>query len=194
MTTIVLKYHISYFLFIFRIERLAICITPLAVKSREAFNLYFKANCSITLGVKFSTTDFIAYNWFFNRFLIIVHLLIKRRKLGIKHFDALSYLQTKAKIPNIVGPTTLGVINASVCTYKLTFDRFQTLHNKSQQHETICNRVYRWTQHATYNDVGSCWPTISRPFARGFTVTDQTTHDLQLNLYVRPPLVSDHLP
>ena len=160
-----LKYHISYFLFIFRIERLAICITPLTVKSREAFNLYFKANCSITLGVKFSTTEIIAYNWFFNRFLIIVHLLIKRRKLGIKHFDALSYLQTN-------------VINASVCTYKLTFDRFQTLHNKSQQHATICNRVYRWTQHVTSNDVGSCWPTISRPFARDFTVTDQTTHDL----------------
>ena len=49
-------------------------------------------------------------------------------------------------------------------------------------------------EHVTSDDVGSCWPTISRPFARGFTVTDQTTHDLQLNLYLRPPLVSDHLP
>ena len=41
-----------------------------------------------------------AYNWFFNVFLIIVHLLIKRRKLGIKHFDPLSYVPD-ATIPNI---------------------------------------------------------------------------------------------
>ena len=58
------------------------------------------------------------HRWFFNGFLIIVHLLIKRRKLGIKHFDALSYVQTDATIPNIVGPTMLGVI-ASVCTYNV---------------------------------------------------------------------------
>ena len=54
----------------------------------------------------------------------------------MKHFVALSYVQTDATTPNIVGPTMLGVI-ASVCKYKLTFDRFETTwRNKSQQHAT----------------------------------------------------------
>ena len=33
---------------------------------------------------------------------------------------------------------------------------------------TTCNRVYKRTQHVTSNKVGSCWPTMLRPFARGF--------------------------
>ena len=61
-----------------------------------------------------------------------------------------------ATTPNVVGPTMLGVV-VSVCK----FDRFQTLHNNSQQHVTGCT--------GRCNNVGSCWPTMLRPFARGFT-------------------------
>ena len=39
-----------------------------------------------------------------------------------------------------------------------------------QQHPTPCNRVCKQTQHVTSNNVGSCWPTMLRPFARGFTI------------------------
>ena len=49
------------------------------------------------------------------------------------------------------------------------FDRFQTLRNNTQQHPATCNRVCKRTQHVTFNNVGSCWPTMLRPFARGFT-------------------------
>ena len=48
------------------------------------------------------------------------------------------------------------------------FDRFQTLRNNTQQHPTTCNRVWKRTQHVTSNNVGSCWPTMLRPFAWGF--------------------------
>ena len=41
------------------------------------------------------------------------------------------------------------------------FDRFQTLRNNTKQHPTRCANGR--------NDVRSCWPTILRPFARGFT-------------------------
>ena len=44
------------------------------------------------------------------------------------------------------------------------FDRFQTLRNNTQQHPTTCNRVCKRTQHVTSNNVGSCWPTMLRPF------------------------------
>ena len=47
------------------------------------------------------------------------------------------------------------------------FDRFQTLRNNTQQQATTCNRVFKRKQHVTSNNVGSCWPTILRPFARG---------------------------
>ena len=50
------------------------------------------------------------------------------------------------------------------------FDRFQTLRNNTQQHPTTCNRVCKRTQHVTSNNVGSCWPTMLRPFAQGFTI------------------------
>ena len=33
---------------------------------------------------------------------------------------------------------------------------------------TTCNRVCQWTQHVTFNNVGSCWPTMLHSFARGF--------------------------
>ena len=44
------------------------------------------------------------------------------------------------------------------------------LRNISQQHATTCNGVCRRTQHVTSSNVGSCWPTILRPFARDLTV------------------------
>ena len=47
------------------------------------------------------------------------------------------------------------------------FNRFQTLRNNAQQHPTTCNRVCKRTQHVTSNNVGSCWPTMLRPFERG---------------------------
>ena len=47
------------------------------------------------------------------------------------------------------------------------FDRFQTLPNNTQQHITTCNRVCKRTQHVTSSNVGSCWPIMFRPFARG---------------------------
>ena len=51
------------------------------------------------------------------------------------------------------------------------FDWFQSLCNSSQQQLTTCNRVCKRTQHVhvTSHNVGSCWPTMLRPFARGFT-------------------------
>ena len=43
--------------------------------------------------------------------------------------------------------------------------------NFAQQHATtsnnLCNRVCKRTQHVTSNNVGSCWPIMLRPFARG---------------------------
>ena len=47
------------------------------------------------------------------------------------------------------------------------FDRFQTLHNNSQQNATTCNRLCKRTQHAKSNNVGSFWPAMLCPFARG---------------------------
>ena len=49
------------------------------------------------------------------------------------------------------------------------FDRFFFLRNNTQQHPTTCNRVCKRTQHVTSNNVGSCWPTMLRPFARGLS-------------------------
>ena len=34
---------------------------------------------------------------------------------------------------------------------------------------TTCNRVCKRTQHVTYNNVGSCWPTMLRSFARSLS-------------------------
>ena len=42
--------------------------------------------------------------------------------------------------------------------------------NFAQQHATTYNTVCKWTQHVTSNNVGNCWPTMLRPFARGFTL------------------------
>ena len=45
------------------------------------------------------------------------------------------------------------------------FDLFQTLRNNTQQYPKTCNRVCKGTQHVTFNNVGSCWSTMLRPFA-----------------------------
>ena len=47
------------------------------------------------------------------------------------------------------------------------FDRFQTLHNNSEQNATTCNRLCKRTQHVKSNNVGSFWPAMLCPFARG---------------------------
>ena len=79
----------------------------------------------------------------------------------IKYLSVLSCVQTDATTPNIVGQQCWEVLAQK-------FDRFQTLRNNSQQHATTCNRVCKRTQHVTSNNVGSCWPTLLLPFARGF--------------------------
>ena len=79
----------------------------------------------------------------------------------IKYLSVLSCMQTDAPTPNIVGQQCWELLAQK-------FDRFQTLRNNSQQHARTCNRVCKRTQHLTSNKVGSCWPTLLLPFARGF--------------------------
>ena len=62
-------------------------------------------------------------------------------------------MQTDALTPDIVGSQTL--------------DRFENLRNNSQQHLSSCNGVCKRTQHVTSTNLGSCWSTMLRPFARG---------------------------
>ena len=50
------------------------------------------------------------------------------------------------------------------------FNWFQTLPNNRQQHPTTYNRVWKRTQHVTSNNVGGCWSTMLRPFARSLTL------------------------
>ena len=53
-----------------------------------------------------------------------------------------------------------------------SFKLCATTPNNTQQHcnniATTCNRVCQWTQHVTFNNVESCWPTMLHPFAQGF--------------------------
>ena len=74
-------------------------------------------------------------------------------------------MRTDATTPNIVGPTMLGVVES--VARSLTFNRFQTLHNNSQQRAITCNRVSKRKEYVASNNVGSCSPTMLRPFARG---------------------------
>ena len=48
---------------------------------------------------------------------------------------------------------------------------FWPVSNFAQQLSTTRNRVYKRTQRVTSDNVGSCWPTILRPFARGLKST-----------------------
>ena len=62
----------------------------------------------------------------------------------------LGYVQTAQQLPTMLRP----------------FSRFQTLRNKMQQGvqtDATCNDV-------TSNNVGSCWPTMLRKFARSLKV------------------------
>ena len=59
--------------------------------------------------------------------------------------------------PNIVGSCCLPLYVAKSLTVFIF------------AHPPTCNRVYKRTQHVTSNKVGSCWPTMLRPFARGLT-------------------------
>ena len=52
------------------------------------------------------------------------------------------------------------------------FDQFK-FSNFVQQHATTSNNMQQGaqtTQHVTSNNVGSCWPTMLRPFARGLSL------------------------
>ena len=98
---------------------------------------------------------------------------------------SLTAILARASGPNNVGravqtdPTLLRYASAITeqkkCWELLAekFDRFQTLRNNTQQHPTTCNRVCKRTQHVTSNNVGSCWPTMLRPFARGFKIWNE---------------------
>ena len=39
---------------------------------------------------------------------------------------------------------------------------------RTQQLPTTCNKACKRTKHVTSNNIGSCWPTMLRPYARGF--------------------------
>ena len=74
----------------------------------------------------------------------------------------LSYPQTDATTPNIAA------LRTNVAKRLTGFKLCRTTPNNTQQHSTTCNRVCKGTQHVTSNNVGSCWPTMLRPFAQGF--------------------------
>ena len=63
-------------------------------------------------------------------------------------------------------PTMLGFV-ASVSTWRKVW----AISNLAQQLPTTSNNMQR-TQHVASNNVGSCWPKMLRPFARGFTFTE----------------------
>ena len=62
------------------------------------------------------------------------------------------------------------------------FGRLQTLRINTQQHPTICNRMRKRTQNVTSNNVGNCWPTMLRPFARGLRlISDEAAENCVLH-------------
>ena len=88
------------------------------------------------------------------------------------HFFALTArLQLRGNGRNIFDqqlPTLLGVVE-SVCTLLKVW----AVSNFAQQLPTTGNDVKQgvqtYTQHLPSNNIGSCWPTMLRPFAQGFT-------------------------
>ena len=62
----------------------------------------------------------------------------------------------------------------------LKFDQFQTSSNNFQQVATTHNIVCKHSQHVGPNNVPSCWPTMLRAFARGFTGILQVFFELRL--------------
>ena len=74
--------------------------------------------------------------------------------------------------PNVVGPQCWGSLHPFAYACSLKFDLFQTLRNNSEKPATACKRVCKRTQSVTSNNVGNCWSTMLRPFARtGLTDT-----------------------
>ena len=51
--------------------------------------------------------------------------------------------------------------------------------NFAQQLPTTCKRVCKGTKHVTFNNVGSCWPTMLRLLARGFRINCEGTFFLE---------------
>ena len=64
-------------------------------------------------------------------------------------------------------PTTTNIVGS--CCVSLYVAK--SLRNNIQQHATGCTKR---TQQVTSNKVGSCWPTMLRPFARGFSFRRKT--------------------
>ena len=62
---------------------------------------------------------------------------------------------------------------------------FKFFRSNSQQHPSTCNRVCKRTQHAALNNVGSCWPTKLRPFARGLMWIVKTYLGSLESMYLR---------
>ena len=146
----------TVFVFVFLILR--ICFNPLSSK----LNIQFLNKASIHFLKKW-LRELVkrSRHIFFSDFFIISHylstwlytdylLIIIWRKLMLV---TLSPVQTGASTLNNV---------ASVCTGLKVWP----VSNFAQQHPTTCNRVCKRTQHVTSNNVGSCWSTMLRPFAR----------------------------
>ena len=67
-------------------------------------------------------------------------------------------MQTDATTPNNVASIWTGL-------------KVWPVSNFAPQDPTTCNGVCKRTQHVTSNNVGSCWPTMLRPFARSLKCT-----------------------
>ena len=69
------------------------------------------------------------------------------------------------------------------CAYNVAYCwvRVVVVCTRLQQLPATCNRVYKRTQHVTSSNVGSCWPTMLRPFARGFTGVSDITNSTKLS-------------
>ena len=76
-----------------------------------------------------------------------------------KYLSLLSCVQTDATLPILLAN------NGGSCCVRLHAAKSLTGFKLCA---TTCNRVWKRTQHVTSNNVGSCWPTLLLPFARGF--------------------------
>ena len=86
----------------------------------------------------------------------------------------------KPHVMSVRGPNSVGrAVQTDPTLFALRFGNHETkealgvvgwkvwpVSNFAQQHATTCNRVCKRTQHVTSNNVGSCWATMLRPFAR----------------------------
>ena len=91
---------------------------------------------------------------------------------------------------NIIGqnPPTLLVsffIRLHVAKSLTGFKLCATTPNITQQHAT----GVQMAQHVTFNNVGSCWPTILRPFAPGFKCTIQLSRRVAIVVCKRQAVI-----